>query len=138
MSGYDKPTYDCNGHQYTRVSSILGILDKGYGLDKWKQNTIKAKLSDDYYKLLAKGHDIDIELLADAALKHPNVVRDARGDTGTKIHDALEALLDKDKDHAGFMPEYATLYENAQQWILECKLEPIHIYYLKYEIIIFI
>ena len=127
MSGYSGATYDCNGHTYVRVSSVLGLLDKGYGLAKWKDNTIKAKLSDDYYKLLAKGHDIDIELLADAALKHPNTVRDARGTQGTNIHDALEALLDKDKDQAGFMPQYATLFENAQQWILDSKLEPISI-----------
>jgi hypothetical protein len=127
MSGYSAATYDCNGKTYARVSSILGILDKGYGLDKWKQDTIKSKLSDDYYKLLSKGHDIDIELLADAALKHPNTVRDARGTQGTQIHDALEALLDKDKDQSGFMPQYSILYDNAQQWILEAKLEPIAI-----------
>ena len=127
MSGYDKPTYDCNGHQYIRVSSILGILDKGYGLAKWKDNIIKAKLSDDYYKLLSKGHEIDIDLLLDAALRHPNTVRDMRGSQGTNIHNALEALLDKDKDHSSFLPEYQMLFENAQQWILECKLEPIHI-----------
>ena len=127
MSGYSAETYNCDGHTYPRVSGILSILDKGYGLDKWKSNTIKEKLSSDYYKLLAKGHDIDIDLLMDAALKHPNVVRDARGDTGTKIHDALEALLDKDKSHEGFLPEYSTLFENAQQWILEARLEPIAI-----------
>src|SRR5665647_672743 len=97
MSGYSSPTYDCNGHTYVRVSSILGILDKGYGLAKWKDNIVKAKLSDDYYKLLAKGHDIDIDLLLDCLLRQPNTVRDARGTQGTNIHDALEALLDKDK-----------------------------------------
>jgi hypothetical protein len=127
MSGYDAPTYDCNGHTYVRVSSVLGLLDKGYGLAKWKDNIIKSKLSDDYYKLLSKGHEIDIDLLLDAALRHPNTVRDMRGKQGTSIHDALEALLDKDKDHSSFMPEYQTLFENAQQWILESKLEPIHI-----------
>jgi PD-(D/E)XK nuclease superfamily len=125
MSGYSAETYDCNGHTYTRVSSILGILDKGYGLDKWKSNTIKSKLSDDYYKLLSKGHEIDIDLLADAALRHPNTVRDTRGAQGTKIHDALEALLDPKKDHTPFKAEYPILYENAQQWILESKLEMI-------------
>ena len=98
MSGYDGAEYNCNGHQYARVSSILGILDKGYGLAKWKDNIIKSKLSDDYYKLLSKGHEIDIDLLLDAALRHPNTVRDMRGAQGTNIHDALEALLDKDKD----------------------------------------
>ena len=125
MSGYDKETYDCNGHTYTRVSSILGILDKGYGLAKWKDGIIKSKLSDDYYKLLSKGHDIDIELLADAALRHPNTVRDMRGSQGTNIHDALEALLDPAKDATPFKEEYATLFENAQEWILSAKLETI-------------
>ena len=127
MSGYDGATYNCDGKDYARVSSILSILDKGYGLDKWKSKTIKDKLRDDYLTLIESGKRVDIELLADAALAHPNTVRDARGSTGTQIHDALEALLDKDKDHKGFMPRYSLLYDNAQQWILESRLEPIAI-----------
>ena len=126
MSGYDKPTYDCEGKEYPRVSLILSILDKGYGLKIWGKKTRKQKLANDYYMLLEKGRPIDIELLCDAAEEQPDIVMRSRGNTGTAIHDALEAKLDPKKDDTPFRDKFATLYENCDKWIADNKLEPIH------------
>jgi hypothetical protein len=127
MSGYDAASYDCDGHHYPRVTGILSILDKGYGLKKWGQTTRKQKLCNDYYTLLEKGRPIDIELLADAAEGYPDIIMRSRGDTGTAIHDALQAKLDPTKDDKAFCDEYATLYENCDKWIADNKLEPIKV-----------
>ena len=130
MSGYDAPTYDCNGGKYPRVTGILNMLPAGYGLEKWKTGHIKSKFIDDYYRLLRHGDDIDPDLLLDAALAQPNKVRDALGDRGKDIHNVLEALLHPEKDHTQFTkndPSMQPLIDNALIWIQEMNLKPVAI-----------
>ena len=114
-------TYRLDGQWVPGVTSILGCLDKP-AIPKWAAGVVAEYVAD---------HPDDIEtlrglgrkIMVDALKNKPWETRDAAGDRGTSLHDALEALLIHGE--VDVPDEHVPVIENALQFLDDWQIEPI-------------
>lgn len=92
-SGYLIPEeLGCDFPVAPRVTNALNMIGGRWGLERWMKKQV-AEAAVDYAEsgqfaaLLKQGRDVLVEALA----KAPDEQRDRAGDTGTLVHDAVEA-----------------------------------------------
>ena len=83
---------DCPFITAPRVTSVLNMVGGRWGLEQWMKKSVATAAVDyaesgKFAALMKQGRDV----LIDALAKAPDEQRDQAGDTGTLVHDAVEA-----------------------------------------------
>ena len=110
-----------------RVTSVLQMIGGRWGLEQWMKKSV-ATAAVDYAEsgrfaaLLSQGREVLIEALA----KAPDQTRDEAGDTGTLVHDALEAWS-SDKPLPVLIGPAADSFDHAVALLQTIEYEPLHL-----------
>lgn len=110
-----------------RVTSVLNMVGGRYGLEQWMKKSVATAAVDyaesgKFAALMKQGRDV----LIDALAKAPDEQRDQAGDTGTLVHDAVEAWSAGESLPVLIGPA-AESVSHVTQLLEQIEYEPLHV-----------
>jgi hypothetical protein len=127
--------YDIEGDRFPSVTTILGCLDKP-ALKQWASNCAVEYIKDhiaDIQHIDATPEDV-AAILKDASTAYAKYSKKAT-DTGTLVHDAIEAYLSKTGKHDDILAQddkAQNSFLSFLEWEKRVELEPIHLEHVLY------
>ena len=109
-----KTEYKLNGKSYTRVTTILNLLDKSNALIPWALNCMEQYISEN----LSQNEPIK-ETISRAKKEYREISKKAK-DIGSEIHDKIKEYIQHGKDACGEMrPEVENGFLAFLEWEAE-------------------
>lgn len=114
------------GHMLPGVTTILDCLPKGMAFKSWERSRITQRVTSNVHDLPGLMRERGARNLQSWLAKAPDDARDAAGDRGTAVHNAVEALLVGDVVPDMSDKAVASYWRSAQKFLDEVQPEVLY------------